>query len=314
MISFIACGCNNKTTSKQVEVYQKVSPDFNADSAYAFVQKQVDFGPRVPNTPQHVACGDYLVNELKRFGAEITEQKATLTAYNGTKLNARNIIGSYATDKKDKILLFAHWDTRPYADHDPKKENYHTPILGANDGASGVGVLLEIARQLQKQTPEVGIDIIFFDAEDIGVPAFSDQHDNNSWCLGSQYWSQNLHSAGYNAKYGILLDMVGATDATFYKEGFSVEYAANTIERIWSTARQLGYGDYFQNKNIGYITDDHVPVNQYAHIPSVDIIHLNKNGGFFPHWHTVNDNMNNISKETLKAVGQTVLEVIYKEK
>lgn len=314
MISFIACGCNNKTTSKQVEVYQKVSPDFNADSAYAFVQKQVDFGPRVPNTPQHVACGDYLVNELKRFGAEITEQKATLTAYNGTKLNARNIIGSYATDKKDKILLFAHWDTRPYADHDLKKENYHTPILGANDGASGVGVLLEIARQLQKQTPEVGIDIIFFDAEDIGVPAFSDQHDNNSWCLGSQYWSQNLHSAGYNAKYGILLDMVGATDATFYKEGFSVEYAANTIERIWSTARQLGYGDYFQNKNIGYITDDHVPVNQYAHIPSVDIIHLNKNGGFFPHWHTVNDNMNNISKETLKAVGQTVLEVIYKEK
>lgn len=314
MISFIACGCNNKTTSKQVEVYQKVSPDFNADSAYAFVQKQVDFGPRVPNTPQHVACGDYLVNELKRFGAEITEQKATLTAYNGTKLNARNIIGSYATDKKDKILLFAHWDTRPYADHDPKKENYHTPILGANDGASGVGVLLEIARQLQKQTPEVGIDIIFFDAEDIGVPAFSDQHDNNSWCLGSQYWSQNLHSAGYNAKYGVLLDMVGATDATFYKEGFSVEYAANAIERIWSTARQLGYGDYFQNKNIGYITDDHVPVNQYAHIPSVDIIHLNKNGGFFPHWHTVNDNMNNISKETLKAVGQTVLEVIYKEK
>lgn len=314
MISFIACGCNNKTTTKQVEVYQKVSPDFNADSAYAFVQKQVDFGPRVPNTPQHVACGDYLVNELKRFGAEITEQKATLTAYNGTKLNARNIIGSYATDKKDKILLFAHWDTRPYADHDPKKENYHTPILGANDGASGVGILLEIARQLQKQKPEVGIDIIFFDAEDIGVPAFSDQHDNNSWCLGSQYWSQNLHSAGYNAKYGILLDMVGATDATFYKEGFSVEYAANTIERIWSTARQLGYGDYFQNKNIGYITDDHVPVNQYAHIPSVDIIHLNKNGGFFPHWHTVNDNMNNISKETLKAVGQTVLEVIYKEK
>lgn len=314
MISFIACGCNNKTTSKQVEVYQKVSPDFNADSAYAFVQKQVDFGPRVPNTPQHVACGDYLVNELKRFGAEITEQKATLTAYNGTKLNARNIIGSYANNKKDKILLFAHWDTRPYADHDPKKENYHTPILGANDGASGVGVLLEIARQLQKQTPEVGIDIIFFDAEDIGVPAFSDQHDNNSWCLGSQYWSQNLHSAGYNAKYGILLDMVGATDATFYKEGFSVEYAANAIERIWSTARQLGYGDYFQNKNIGYITDDHVPVNQYAHIPSVDIIHLNKNGGFFPHWHTVNDNMNNISKETLKAVGQTVLEVIYKEK
>lgn len=314
MISFIACGCNNKTTTKQVEVYQKVSPDFNADSAYAFVQEQVDFGPRVPNTPQHVACGDYLVNELKRFGAEITEQKATLTAYNGTKLNARNIIGSYATDKKDKILLFAHWDTRPYADHDPKKENYHTPILGANDGASGVGVLLEIARQLQKQTPEVGIDIIFFDAEDIGVPAFSDQHDNNSWCLGSQYWSQNLHSAGYNAKYGILLDMVGATDATFYKEGFSVEYAANAIERIWSTARQLGYGDYFQNKNIGYITDDHVPVNQYAHIPSVDIIHLNKNGGFFPHWHTVNDNLNNISKETLKAVGQTVLEVIYKEK
>lgn len=321
VLSFITCACGNKTSKNTtvVEDYQKVSPEFSGDSAYAYVDAQVAFGPRIPNTKEHIACGDYLVSALKRFGAEVQEQKAVLSAFDGTKLNARNIIGSYGLDKKDRVLLFAHWDSRPFSDHDPNPANHHKPLLGANDGASGVGVLLEVARVLQTKAPEVGIDIIFFDAEDYGVPSFvKDYPDptNNTWCLGSQYWANNPHTPDYKAKYGILLDMVGADGAKFYKEGFSKEYAANVLDKVWSTAVQLGYNNHFINEDGGTVTDDHVPVNEIRRIPSIDIIQFdgNSDSGFFHSWHTQKDDMSNISKETLKAVGQTVLEVIYKEK
>ncbi len=319
VLSFITCACNNKTAkTSSVEDYQKVSPDFDGDSAYVFVDKQVAFGPRVPNTKEHIACGDYLVSELKRFGADVQEQKMILTAYDGTKLNARNIIGSYGLDKKSRVLLFAHWDTRPYSDHDSNSENHHKPLLGANDGASGVGVLLEVARIIQSKSPEVGIDIIFFDAEDYGMPDFAEKSliEGNTWCLGSQYWAKNPHTPNYKAKYGILLDMVGADGATFYKEEYSRIYARNIVEKVWSTAGQLSLGKFFIGENMGGITDDHVPVNEIRQIPSIDIIDYKPNteNGFFHSWHTQKDDMSNISKETLKAVGQTVLEVIYKEK
>ncbi|MBK5722617.1 M28 family peptidase [Dysgonomonas sp. Marseille-P4677] len=319
-LSLLTCACNNKTAkTTPVEAYQKLSPDFNGDSAYFFVDKQVAFGPRVPNTAQHIACGDYLVSELKRFGADVQEQKMVVTAYDGTKLNARNIIGSYNLDKKNRVLLFAHWDTRPYSDQDQNPANHHKPLLGANDGGSGVGVLLEVARIIQSKSPEVGIDIIFFDAEDYGVPAFKKDYPdptNATWCLGSQYWAKNPHVPNYKAKYGILLDMVGADGAKFYREGYSKEYARNVLDRVWSTAVQLGYGNYFINKDGGVTTDDHVPVNEVRRIPSIDIIQFDENSdtSFYHAWHTQKDDMSGISKETLKAVGQTVLEVIYKEK
>ncbi|NDV80201.1 M28 family peptidase [Dysgonomonas sp. 511] len=320
---FIACSCgktsqNNNTTPAAVS-YEKVAPNFSSDSAYAYIDKQVSFGPRVPNTAQHVACGDYLVSELKRFGAEVTEQKMVVAAYDGTKLNARNIIGTYGADKKNRVLLFAHWDTRPYSDHDPDKANYNKPLLGANDGGSGVGVLLEVARVLQSRSPEIGVDIIFFDAEDYGVPYFAAQQykgdSGKTWCLGSRYWSENPHIPNYKAKFGILLDMVGTEGATFYREYYSHRYARNVLDKVWTAARQLGHSKYFINKEGGGVTDDHVPVNEIRRVPSIDIIdyRLGTENGFFHSWHTQKDDMSNISKETLKAVGETVLEVIYKE-
>ncbi len=320
MLGLIACSCGKKTSSNNAsaqQTYQKVSPDFNQDSAYYFVDKQVSFGPRVPNTEQHVQCGDYLVAELKRFGAQVTEQKMDLKAYDGTVLRSRNIIGSYKTENTNRILLFAHWDSRPYSDHDPDEKLHKSPVQGANDGASGVGVLLEIARNIQKQSPEFGIDIIFFDAEDYGTPEFvTDAPEGEWWCLGSQYWSKNPHIAGYKARYGILLDMVGAKDATFYKEYYSRQSASGIVEKVWSTARNLGYGKYFVDKNGGGVIDDHVPVIQNLRIPCIDIIHHDPNtqSNFGWYWHTSKDDMNSIGKETLKAVGQTVMEVIYKEK
>ncbi len=291
------------------------TPQFNADSAYAQVAKQVSFGPRVPNSDAHKACGDYLIGELNRFGAQLFVQETILTAYDGTRLNARNIIGSYNPENKKRVLLFAHWDTRPYADHDPDPANHHTPIDGADDGASGVGVLLEIARQLNRQAPGIGIDIIFFDAEDYGEPAFARTNSMETWyCLGSRFWAKNPHVRNYKADYGILLDMVGSKGATFFKEGYSVQYAAPIVEKVWKTARDLGYGKYFINAEAGAITDDHLFVIEGRGIPSIDIIRLEQDGvhGFAPYWHTLNDTMENISRETLQAVGQTVLEVIYK--
>lgn len=291
-------------------------PDFNSDSAYSFIKKQVDFGPRVPGTDAHKKCALYLENKMKEFGLEVIVQSAELTVFTGKKIPAKNIIGQYLPENTNRILLMAHWDSRPFADRD--KENRTKPIDGANDGASGVAVLLEIARQIQisEIKPTVGIDFIFFDAEDYGQPHDIMMHDKpDTWCLGSQYWSRNPHKKNYRAKYGILLDMVGAKDAIFHKEGHSMHYAAHVAEKVWRTAARLGYSKYFiNNRDYRPLTDDHYYVNTIAHIPSIDIVHynpyLNDFGDFH---HTHKDNLNIIDKETLKIVGHTVSDVIYNE-
>lgn len=311
--------CNSCQSNKNIivaETYHQVSPAFNADSAYLFVEKQVAFGPRVPGSPAHKACGDYLSAKLSAFGAQVTEQKADITHYDGKNLTIRNIIGRYHPEKEKRILLFAHWDTRPFADEESDTDRRQQPINGADDGASGVGVLLEIARNLQQHPVEVGIDIIFFDLEDWGQPSFdTDWVQGEWWCLGSQYWSEQPHVEDYKASYGILLDMVGAANATFLKEGYSIKYASNVLEKVWSTAAKLGYGNYFQSKGGGYITDDHLPVNKHHRAPSINIINLKTDSynGFAPHWHTHRDDMRNIDRNSLKAAGQTVMEVIYTE-
>lgn len=319
VVLMFACGCKQKTTSTSTAEYQyqQVSPSFNADSAYSYTAKQVSFGPRVPDSKAHLECGDYLVKTLKRFGAEVVEQNTKLKVFTGKIVGSRNIIGSYKPENPNRVILFSHWDSRPFADEDPDVSMHNTPIPGANDGASGVGVLLEVARELQKKQPNIGVDIAFFDVEDYGEPEDAKNvPPGDWWCLGTEYWAKNPHKTGYKARFGILLDMVGAPDATFLKEGYSMNYAPEYVENIWSTARQLGYGNYFVDSDGNTITDDHVPVNQIAGIPSVDIIHLDKNSktSFGWYWHTTKDNMDNVSKETLKAVGQTIMEVVYKEK
>ena len=317
LLSAFSCGGGNKanSTSEQSEETAVNVPQFDADSAYLYVKNQVDFGPRVPNTKEHVACGNYLAGQLEAFGAQVTNQYADLIAYDGTLLKARNIIGSYKPESKKRIALFAHWDTRPWADNDPDEKNHNTPILGANDGASGVGALLEIARLVNQQQPELGIDIILLDAEDYGAPQFyTGQHKEEFWCLGSQYWARNPHVQGYNARFGILLDMVGGKNAEFRYEGLSHEVAPNVNEKIWKTANALGFGRHFVQKKGGFVTDDHTFINRYAKIPTIDIVPYYPEGDFFEHWHTVKDDMDAIDKATLQAVGQTVMQVIYSEK
>ena len=222
----------------------------------------------------------------------------------------QNIVASFNPDAKKRVLLCAHWDTRPWADEDIVDQD--KPILGANDGGSGVGVLIEIARQLSQNPIDLGVDIVLFDAEDYGNSDIVD-----SYCLGSQYWSKKPHIPGYKAKYGILLDMVGAEGAYFFQEGVSMHYAADVVKKVWETAHKAGYRQYFifNQFDFSQLTDDHLYVNRYAKIPCIDIIQYDKNNpkGFGSFWHTHEDNMNIISTATLKAVGQTVLEVLYRE-
>ena len=232
----VACGSSKKSDDSQA-VEKKVvikAPTFDADSAYTYVKAQTDFGPRVPNTQAHRDCGEYLAKQLEKFGARVYNQYADLEAWDGTILKSRNIIGAYKPESKKRIMLCAHWDSRPYADYDADEKKHKKPIDGANDGASGVGVLLEIARQIQKEAPALGIDIIFFDAEDYGTPIWhtgpTKAHD---WCLGSQYWSRTPHVKDYYARYGILLDMVGGKGGTFYYEPYSYRTARKEVKKIW---------------------------------------------------------------------------------
>lgn len=294
--------------------------NFDADSAYAYVAKQVAFGPRVPNTEAHRLCGDWLASELRRHGAKVFEQRAALKAFDGTVLNARNIFGSINPDVPERVLLLAHWDCRPWADADPDPANRKKPVDGANDGASGVGVILEIARQLKASGSKAGVDFLFVDAEDWGT-----EGDENSWALGTKYFVENLSqipqksptsptpptpptTPTYSPDYAILLDMVGGKGAEFYREYFSERAAPALASKIWSAAAQLGYGDIFHNRLGGAVTDDHIQLISHG-IPAVDIIeyHPDAPTGFTPRWHTVNDTMEGIDPATLAAVGKTVL-------
>jgi len=271
----------------------------------------------VPGSQPHAACADWLEKTLKKYADEVVVQEFQTRVYDKRIFAGKNIIATFNPGIQNRVFLSAHWDSRPYADHDPDVTKHQTPIDGANDGASGTGVLIEIARQLSLQNPSIGIDIILFDLEDYGPPQDS-QTDQSSetWGLGSQYWAKNFHKAGYSARYGILLDMVGAKNAVFPLEGFSMYFAPDITKKIWDIAGRIGYANYFVFDNGGYITDDHYFINNLAQIPTINIIHLDPssvNGTFYDYWHTVNDNLGQIDPATLKVVGQTVLEVIFGE-
>lgn len=303
-----ACGANSEQ-SKTSSANQTSVPIFNADSCYAFLKAQTDFGARVPNSPAHVACGDFLVGQFKQYGATVIEQDVQFSAYDNTKLQARNIIASWKTETPNRIMLCAHWDSRHICDEDPTPAYRNQPVMGANDGASGVAVLLEIARLVAQQQPHVGLDIILFDAEDYG-----NSDVDHSFCLGSQYWARNPHKRPYQARFGILLDMVGGKNPTFAKDQVSMYYASDVANMVWDKAAQLGYGNVFVSDLGGGVIDDHYYVNMLSGVPCIDIIHHHAQNGFPETWHTTNDVIENIDKNTLHAVGTVVTHVLYELK
>ncbi|MBL7799582.1 MAG: M28 family peptidase [Chitinophagales bacterium] len=285
-------------------------PAFNADSAFVYIERQLAFGNRVPTSPSHDKCADYLIAHFKQHADTFYIQKYVVTAFDGTKLNSTNIIASFNPQAATRVMLSAHWDSRPFADQDTIDQN--RPIPAANDAGSGVAVLMEVAKALQSQKPDIGVDLVLFDSEDYGQPSNSTLPQvENSYCLGSQYWAKNPHVANYKADFGINLDMVGASDAVFMREQVSVTNADWVSQYVWGLADRLGYASLFVPQMAGAITDDHLYVMQGRQFPCIDVIHYSNQSGFGIHWHTHRDDMKWISKNTLQAVGRTVLQAIY---
>ena len=302
-----ACGSTGNTSSPSDAATATASTAverkaFDGQAALTLAQQQCDFGPRVPGTPAHAKCAEWLSTALAASCDTVIVQTASVQTAKSGKVNAKNIIGVINPNASQRLLLLAHWDTRPWADNDPDPANHSKPVMGANDGASGVAVLLQLARQLQAEKTELGVDIVLVDVEDMG------ENDNeDSWGLGTQYWAAHPHVEGYKPLFGILLDMVGSPDATFSREYYSMQYASGFVDLVWNNAS----GSHFINAQGGAVTDDHIFVNR-AGIPCVDIIDMRSNGdsGFCPEWHTIHDTMDAISPATLNEVGQTLLNVI----
>ena len=300
--------CKGKVQSAEADTADSSAiPAFNEDSAYAYCAAQCDFGPRTMNSAAHDSCAQWIMKTFKRMGCTVSTQKTDIKAWDGTTLHATNIIASVNPDVPQRIILCAHWDSRPWADNDPDKANHNKPVMAANDGASGVAVLIEIARQLQaKPVAPVGIDLVCFDAEDYGT-----DKDESSWALGAEHFAKQMKPQTY--AYGILLDMVGGQGAKFYQEGFSLKYAQNIVNWLWQAAASAGYSTMFPMQAGGYITDDHKYLNE-AGVPTVDIIPYYpdcQQSCFGLTWHTVSDDMQHIDKSTLKAVGQTLVHHLY---
>lgn len=299
----------NTPDTPQVETPKKPrikGPDFNADSAYAHIKTQVAFGPRIPGSKPHAACADFMVAKLKSYGLDVQLQ-TTAATFRGTMVTMKNIFAQYKPERKDRVLLLAHWDTRPVADEDDVDKD--KPFDGADDGGSGAAVLLEMARVLQQQDPNIGVDLLLVDAEDGG----DNGGPSDGWCLGSQYWANNKPK-DYQPRYAILLDMVGGKNPQFPREGTGVHFAPEVVEKVWDAAAKLGYGNVFINDITGETTDDHLFINQYARIPAIDIVHYNMQTLSYPSWHhRHSDNMDVIDPGTLKMVGTVLVDVLYNE-
>ena len=316
-VFLILSACNDSVNKNEAEtnnskpIPQIKVPVFNADSAYSYVAYQTTLGPRTPGSDAQTKCAQWMLAELKQFCDTVYEQKTTVKSGDGKMLPCINLIGVINPTAPKRILFLTHWDSRPWADNDTKDKE--KPIIAADDAGSGVGVLIEVARELQQQhlSANTGIDILFTDVEDFGRSEWGEE----SYCLGTQYWAHNPHVAGYKAAYGILLDMVGARNAQFPLEGLSSQFANDIQQKVWQAAGHAGYSSFFIYTNAAAITDDHVPVNRITGIKTIDIINLSTDPDkpFAPHWHTHADDLNIIEKTTLKAVGQTLLQTIYEE-
>jgi hypothetical protein len=274
-------------------------PTFDGKRAFAYLVKQCDFGARVPGSTAHSYCLRYLTAELQSSGAQVTQQhfQQTLPGSDSSS-SLTNIIASFGLSKQQRVLLCAHWDSRPTADQDSNSANHHKPVLGANDGASGVAVLLEVAKNIQAREPEYGVDIILFDGEDAGLSGRPD-----TYALGSQYFANNKDPR-YRPEFGILLDMVGDSDLQIYQEENSLRLAPHIVEKVWKRADKLGLNEFLPSP--GYeVTDDHLPLLQ-AGIPCIDLIDFD-----YPHWHTTEDTPDKCSPQSLTQVGQLLLSLLY---
>ena len=313
----VLAGCNHKQgqqsaqQAERTDYTQVVVPNFSADSAYRWVAEQVAFGPRTPGSEGWRRCADYIVLRMGQWCDTVMTQTFKATLWDGRQVPGCNIVASLNPRATRRVMLAAHWDSRLWADHDVDDGKHHSPVPGANDGASGVAVLMEMARVMSAMPPGVGVDFVFFDVEDQGLPEWSEHYEDNTWCKGSQYWAQNRHVPYYTAVYGVLFDMVATQQPRFTKEQVSRYYAPGLTDKLWSAAAALGYGNIFVGHDTDPILDDHLYVNQMTGIPMVDIVQNSVNTSFFEHWHTTTDDLEAVSGETMRIVAHVVMKTIY---
>jgi hypothetical protein len=296
----VLAGCNGAGASgggARVDRQPVQAPPFRADTAFAYIEKQVSFGPRVPGTPGHAAQLEWLTAFLRvRADTVILQPFEHLTTTDGRRLAMTNVFARFRPELRDRLLLVAHWDTRPTADQEADPERRDQPIPGANDGGSGTAVLLELANVLSSNSPPVGVDLLFVDGEDYG-PGEPDMY------LGAKHFAAT--QPAYQPLYGILLDLVADANPVYPIEGNSKDSAPEVVERVWRTAEQMGLGGSFVRRDGGWITDDHIPLNR-AGIRTIDIIDFD-----FPHWHRLSDDLSNVSPRGLGIVGSVMTALIY---
>jgi glutaminyl-peptide cyclotransferase len=308
LLGLSSCSSNKQENSKRVQSSSQPQPAtfvtiprFDGTAAFSLLKDQTDFGPRNPNSAGHTKCLEFLLNELTKTADVVNRQQFTYRGYNNELLTLTNIFASFQPTMTDRILLVAHWDTRPRADMESDPAKRKQPILGANDGASGVAVLLEMARLFKQSPPPIGVDILLADGEDYGK-----EQDLDRFSLGTRHFV-DTRNPNYRPRFGILLDMIGDNDLQIPIEQNSLSYAPNVVETIWSAAEKLGVSQ-FVNSPGEQIFDDHIPLNEGG-IPTVDIIDFQ-----YPYWHTLQDTPDKCSAESLEAVGKVMMYVVYTQK
>ena len=279
-------------------------PNFDEDNAFSYLVAQCDFGPRNPGSDGYFACLDYLITELDKSANEIILQDFSYQEQRYNKrYNLENIIARYNPDSEFQTVISAHWDTRPWADQEDLRQDRDQPIIGANDGASGVAILLELAKIMGENPPPIGVNLVFFDGEDLGVPG-----ENETYCQGSRFFAKNLPIP--RPDEAINLDMVGDKQLVLPIERYSLEYHPKLVRHLWDRAKDMGL-DAFIGRVDYAIYDDHIPLNEIAGIPSIDLIDFKYPNSYANFWHTLNDIPENCSEESLGQVGDLMVDYIY---
>jgi hypothetical protein len=301
LVAASAFACGGTDASARVDVSDTVaaSGEFDGEAALAYVQRQVDFGPRVPGTAPHRAMGDWLVAEMLLRADTVIVQEWTHTTADGKRLPMRNVLARFRPAEARRVLYLAHWDTRPVADKETDPALASQPVPGANDGGSGVAILFGVADALKKSPPPTGVDLLFVDGEDWG--SFD---TNTDVLIGARHFAANLPSPGYQPLFGVLWDMVGDANPVFEQEAYSSQSAPEVVQRVWLTAQRLGYGAVFSSRAGLAITDDHVPLNE-AGLRVIDVIDLD-----YPWHHTTGDTPDKVSAKTLGIVGAVAMAVL----
>jgi len=309
LLAVTACGAKGNKPADAAHAV-RTSNEFNTDSAMSYIRQQLAFGPRIPGTETARKTGDWIVARLRATADTVLEQKWTHTLANGKPLPMRNIFARFKPNAKDRVLYVTHWDTRPVADEESDPAKAKLPMPGANDGASGVALLMAVADALKKAPPNTGVDLLFVDGEDWGT--FGPDVDV---LIGSTYFAQHLPTPGYSPTFGVLWDMIGDADLNIYQEVTSAQTAPEVVQKVWGTAKDLGYEQYFIPEAKVPWTDDHIPLIK-AGLKVIDVI----DGDYGPrdasgalttnYHHTLQDTIDHVSAKSMKIVGDVAIALL----